>query len=270
MIQDHYCRESTSLNTFRPIALILASATGLASFSCPAKDKMISLTVETTQALQGKTAAVTLHERPTFMAMTAGKATFALIGAGAMAKAGNDFVEKNDIQDPAAIVRAQLGDLLQSSYGLQLKPVDATVTKEQKPEKLAALHPEADYVFSVRSGGWNYAYYPSQWSQYWVGYSVQVQLIDTKTGTQVANMACNANTHQNPNHPTKEQLEANGAQLTKDVTAGLGWTCVQLLAKSEFLVPEEKLPAIPAQYVDPLAALKSQPASTEASSPKTP
>lgn len=237
----------------------MVSAIGMSSFPLLAKDKMIPLTSETAVLLQGKTAAVTLHERPTFMAMTAGKATFALLGAGAMAKAGNDFVEKNDIRDPVEIVRTQLGELLQSTYGLQVKPVDTTVTKEQKSDKLAKLHPETDYVLSVRSGGWNYAYYPSQWGQYWVGYSVQVQLIDTKTNKHLANMACNASTHQSPNRPTKEQLEANGAQLTKDITSALGWTCVHLLAKSEFLIPEGNLPAIPAQYVDPLAALNGPP-----------
>ncbi len=237
-----------------------------------AKDKAIPLSQADAAALQGKTAAVVLHEPESFIAMTAGKAGFGLLGVGAMIKAGNTFVEENGIENPTTLVREQLSALLQSEYGLQVQPVDTTATKEKKAAKLAKLHPEADYVLSVRHGGWNYGYYATQWAEYWVGYSVQVQLIDTRTGRQVSNLACNANTMQSPVRPSRDQLHADGAALTKNIVGHLGWLCVRLLGKEQFGIADERLPAIPAPYVDPLAALNGAapaPAAGDSAAPAT-
>lgn len=240
---------------------ILASALLLAAAApVSAKDKLIPLSEADGATLAGKTIALTLHERPSFVAMTAGKATFGLLGSGAMIAAGNKLVDENKVPDPAEIVRSNLSVALRDHYGAQLLPVDTTPTKAKKPKDIAATHADADYVLDVRSAGWSYAYYPTKWGSYWVGYSVQVQLVDTKTGKQVSNAACGANTRENANSPSQEQLHADGARLLKDVTASLGWTCVQLLAKEQFRLPAEKVAATPAAYVDPLAALA--PAST--------
>lgn len=217
-------------------------------------------------ALRGKNAAVTLHETPSFMAMTAGKAGFGLLGVAGMVKAGNDFVKNNEIPDPSILVRDRLGALLQDTYGLQVKPVDTTVTEEKKPAKIAALHAaDADVVLSVRSLGWNYGYYATDWSHYWVGYAAEVQLVDAKTGKSISQAVCGANTQANPIKPSLENLRADRAQLTKDILNGLGWLCVQLLAKDQFKIPQDKIPAIPAEYVNPL--LRLQPAGTPAAAP---
>lgn len=241
-------------------SLVVAVSLGLASFGAHAKNDLVPLSEADAAGLQGKTAAVTNHKTPSFVAMTAGKAAFALLGAAGMIKAGNTFVEKNAIQDPAVLLREQLSAALRAAYGLQLAPVDTVITEEKKAAKIAKLHPETDYVLSVRSHGWNYGYYAAAWSQYWVGYSAEVQLIDTRTGRQLSQAYCGANTQSNPIKPTLDQLQANGAQLTKDILSGLGWMCVQLLAKEQFKLPEDKIPAIPTEYVNPLARL--QPAGT--------
>lgn len=217
-------------------------------------------------ALRGKTAAVTRHETPSFVAMTAGKAGFGLFGVAGMVKAGNDFVKNNEIPDPSILLRDRLGVLLQEVYGLQVKPADTTVTEEKKPAKIAALHAaDADTVLSVRTLGWNYGYYATDWSHYWVGYAAEVQLIDAKTGKSLSQASCGANTQANPIKPSLDNLRADRAQLTKDILDGLGWLCVQLIAKDQFKVPQDKIPAIPAQYVNPLARL--QPAGASAPAP---
>ncbi len=242
-----------------------------AACSAAAKDKMIPLAEADASALKDKTIALTVHERPTFVAMTAGKVTFGLLGVAAMASAGNKLVDENHIADPAEILRTNLAAGLQNAYGAKLLPADTTVTKAKKPQEIASTHPEADYVLDVRSAGWNYAYYPARWGSYWVGYSVQVQLLDAKTGRQVSNMACTANTHENPKAPSREQLNANGAQLLKDVTAGLGWTCVQLLAKEQFHLAPEQVAATPAEYVNPLASITdATPAGAAPAAPTAP
>lgn len=220
-------------------------------------------------ALRGKTAAVTLHDKPSFIAMTAGKAGFGLLGVAGMVKAGNDFVKDNEVPDPSILLRDRLGALLQDTYGLQVKPVDTTVTEEKKPAKIAALHAaDADAVLSVRTVGWNYGYYATDWSHYWVGYAAEVQLIDAKTGKSMSQAVCGSNTQANPIKPTLANLRADRAQLTKDILNGLGWMCVQLLAKEQFKIPQDKIPAIPAEYVNPLARL--QPTAGSAGTPDAP
>jgi len=239
--------------------------------SATAKDKMIPLAEADVLALKDKTIALTVHERPSFVAMTAGKAGFGLLGVAAMASAGNKLIDENHVADPVEIVRTNLAAGLQNAYGAKLQPTDTTITEAKKPKEIAATHPEADYVLDVRSAGWNYAYYPAKWGSYWIGYSVQVQLVDTKTDRQVSNMACGANTRQSPKAPSREQLHANGAQLLKDVTASLGWICVQLLAKEQFHFAPEQVASTPAEYVEPLASIAdTAPADVAAATPSAP
>ncbi|MDR0183761.1 hypothetical protein [Lysobacter arvi] len=233
---------------------MLACALMLATGVAMAKDKAIPLTAADAAALRDKTVALTVHERPSFSAMTAGKASFGLFGAGAMISAGNKLVDENGIADPAITIREQLAAALNAAYGAKVQAPDTTPTKATKPKELAALHPQSDYVLDVRSGGWMYAYYPTDWNSYWVGYSAQVQLIDTRTARQVSNLACNANTNKHANPPSRDALHADGAKLLKDITASLGWNCVQLLAKQQFNFPEGIVAATPAQWVDPQAA----------------
>lgn len=209
------------------------------------REKMIPLSAQDAEALRGKTVALTRHEPPSFMAMTAGKASFALFGAAAMASAGNELVRQNAVPDPAGLVRDQLGDALGQAFGAQLLPLDATATKAVKPAELARLHADADYVLDVRSGGWNYAYFATQWGRYWVGYSVQVTLVETASNRVVSNLACAANTINDGEPPTREALHADQARLLKHVTAALGARCVQLLGREQFRLTAAHMPVLP-------------------------
>ncbi len=58
------------------------------------------------EGMQGRAITVTHREKPSFAAMTAGKASFALIGAFAMISVGNATIKENDIEDPAVRDRA--------------------------------------------------------------------------------------------------------------------------------------------------------------------
>lgn len=234
----------------------------LAALPVGAKDKLIPLAQTDAAALQGKTVALTVHDRPTFVAMTAGKAGFGILGVAGMVKSGNTLIDQNHVADPASIVRDNISSALRDAFGVQLLPVDTSATNAKKPAEIAATHPEAAYVLDVRSNGWNYGYFAAKWGTYWIGYSVQVQLVDTRTGRQVSNAACNADTRANPNPPSRDQIHANGAKLLKDVTSALGWMCVQLLAKEQFHVASEKVATTPPQYVNPLAPQIATPNAT--------
>jgi hypothetical protein len=242
------------------LLLCLAALTTTAT----AKDKLIVLSDADATGLRGKTVALTLHEKPSFVAMTAGKVTFGLFGVGAMVSAGNSLVRDNHIADPADIVRTNLANEVTSAYGAKLLPPDATPIKVVKPDQVAATHTDADFVLDVRTVAWSYAYYASEWSHYWLGYTVQVQLVDTKTGRQLANAACGAGTKDHANPPTHDQLYVNGAQLTKDILASLSWTCTNTLAKDLLHIPPSNMVAVPPQYVDPLTASAASASATPA------
>lgn len=218
-----------------------------------AKEKMLPLTESAASALTGKSLVVTRHERPAFTAMTAGKAMFGLLGGGAMVVAGNKIIDENQVADPAEILERELVPALSKRYGLVVKPASTPIITEKKAAKIAATQTDTDYILDIRSGGWMFAYEATNWDKYWALYSVQIQLIDAKSGALVSNMGCNASNQKDPNAPTREAMLANQAALLKDITQGFGWTCAQLLAKEQFHLTESEVNATPAQYVDVLA-----------------
>lgn len=225
----------------------------LVSGAVGAKDKPMPLPEAAIPALNGKTLAVTRHAKPSFTAMTPGKAAFALVGAGAMIAAGNKLVKDHDIADPADILEEQIVPAMVQKYGMQLVPASARVIAEDNPAKIAAGQTNADYILDIRSGGWMFSYYPSSWDTFWMMYSGQIQLIDARSGKLVSKLACNAGTNKDPNSPTKDAMLGNGAQMLKDVMAGFGWTCARLLATEQFRLPADSVAQTPAEYVDVLA-----------------
>lgn len=233
--------------------LLLSLLLAVPSLAC-AKEKMLPLSEADATRLTGKTLVVTRHAKPSFAAMTAGKASFGLFGAAAMVSAGNALVRDNDIADPADVIEAQLAPALAKAYGLALVPTAQRMQASDKPKLIAASQADADFVLDIRTGGWGFFYYATEWGKYWVPYSAQVQLIDAKSGVLLANMACNGGTNKHPNPPTKDAMLAERAQLLKDITTGLAWTCTHLLAKEQFHLADDAIAATPAQYVDVLAA----------------
>lgn len=229
------------------VLLLLSTATY-------AKDKPIPLSPAVAAGLSGKTIVVTRHQTPSFVAMTAGKATFGLLGVGAMVGAGQKIVADNQIADPAEVVERELAPAIAKAYGLELKPATSRMISVTKPAQVAATQSDADLVLDIRTGGWMFSYYPGSWNTYWVMYSVQVQLVDAKSKALLSNMACNATTNKHPKSPTKDAMLADGARLLKDMTTGLAWNCVQLLAKGEFNLADGAVAATPTEYVDVLAS----------------
>lgn len=251
-----------------PLSAAIAGTLAFAAFPSHAdqlKVKVSALSQADAAALQGKTVAVVLHERDSFVAMTAGKAMFGVLGVAGMVKAGNDFVEQNEIPDPTIIVREQLANTLRDQFGAMPMAVDTTVIKSVKPAELAKAHPDSDYILSVKHKGSNYVYYPGKWDGYWVGNVVVVQLIHTASGKVVGKGNCYASTHKNPVRPSLDQLRADRAQLTKDILASLAWKCSRQLAIDGFKLTAERAPAIPAELQDPLSRVTpASPAGKEA------
>jgi hypothetical protein len=239
----------------RQLLLALTVAT-FAAAPTLARPKLVPLPEATGASLAGKTLAITRRgEKPSFMAMTAGKATFALLGAGAMAVEGNRLVRENGIADPADTVEAVLVPALIKQYGIKLTPVSGhSITPGNELKQIIGAAPGVDLILDIRSIGWNFAYYPTHWGTYWVGYGVEVQLIDSKSGTVLADAPCSSNTQKNAAPPSKDALLGNGAQLLKDTLSSLSWMCTRLLASDEFHIAPANVPETPGALTDPLAA----------------
>jgi hypothetical protein len=233
---------------------LLCAFVALLSLTATAKDKdkVAALPASAAASLQGKVLAVTRHKKADFVAMTAGKATFALLGAGAMIVAGNKIVEENQIADPADIFETELAPAIAKKFGMTLKSGSGLLVDGKKPKEIVAVQPDADYILDLQSNGWNFGYYPADWNTYWIGYAVQASLFD-KSGKQLSKMACYSDTQKHDRSPGKDEMLANNAQLLKDVTASLGWKCLHRVAKLEFGLADGELNATPAELVDPLA-----------------
>lgn len=236
---------------------LLAGAIALASMPVVAKDKVIPLAAADAAAMKDKTVAVSFHEPASFVATTAGKMQFGLFGAIAATKAGNDLVRDNQIADPAILIREQLAAGLRDVYGAKPQAVDTAPSKAKNGKDIAATHPQADYVLDVRSMGWSYFYYPTDWNNYWVLYSTQVQLVD-KSGRVLSKAACTANSKASSSPPSRDQLHADGAKVLKDYSAALGWNCVQLLVTEQFKIPLDRFAGIPQPYAGLLAGMTPQ------------
>jgi hypothetical protein len=236
-----------------------------------ARQKGTPLADPTASTLAGKTLAITRRgEKPSFVAGTAGKATFALLGVAAMVSEGNRIVNENRIADPADIVEGALVPALVKQFGVQLLPGGSdAITPGNHLQQIIEAKPGADLILDIRSIGWNFNYYPTRWGTYWIGYGVQVQLIDVKSATVLSEMPCGGNTQKNAAAPSKEAMLENGAQLLKDTLAALSWTCARMLAQEQFKIAPENLPQIPPELTDPLASFAAKRGSSAPQAPST-
>jgi len=247
----------------KPILIIAGLALASATAFAKDKDKVTPLSPQAAAAAAGKTIAVTRHERPTFSAMTAGKASFGLFGGAAMSSAGNHLVDDNGVADPADIFEQNLAPAVAKKLGAQLQGGPAPKVKDGKPKEIAAAAAGADYVLDIESKTWMFVYYPTDWNTYWIGYSIETSILDAKSGKELSKMSCYTDTQKHPNSPTRDTMLANGAQVIKDVTASLGWRCLHRIGEQEFGLGGGELPPTPEALVDPLASVKPAPAPAE-------
>jgi hypothetical protein len=201
---------------------ILVCAVGALVSGC-VSTTAVPLTAGSASAMSGQSIAHTTRKKADFIAMTPGKASFAMVGAFAMIAAGNDLVARNNIEDPAAGIGADLARALSSAKGATV--VEAPVVVQNgKPEDLAASV-GARYVVDVATIGWSYVYQPSDWTAFSVSYSSQLRVIDTQTKVVVAKGACGWTTPKTEKLPTQEALLADGAALLKSQLATAAAEC---------------------------------------------
>lgn len=167
-------------------------------------------------ALESKptTISKTTRNKPDFSAMTAGKAMFGLIGGAAMISAGNDIVQKNDIEDPANYIRSEISKALVNKYGLEVVDSNKSVDT-RKTEVIAKAYSESDWILDIETINWSFAYFPTDWNNYRVMYSAKLKLIDTKSQKVLAEGFCSRVPEYSESAPSHDELLANKAERIK-------------------------------------------------------
>jgi hypothetical protein len=188
--------------------------------------KNIQISQQNLKQLNPNNVALTTREKPSFSAMTAGKAMFALVGAAAMIAAGNEIVEDNNIEDPANYIRSEIAKELSKNYGFKINETDPKSVKTSKASEIAKDFPESDLVLDVETINWSFAYFPTDWDNYRVIYSAKIRLIDTKSKSIVAEGFCSRVPEEEKTAPSHEELLANKAERLKQELKIAANTCI--------------------------------------------
>ncbi len=175
--------------------------------------KNLQISQQDLKLLNPNNIALTSREKPDFSAMTAGKVMFALVSVATMGTAGNDIVEENEIEDPANYIRTSLANALKEKYGFKIsEPKKVTSSKSSK---IVKAFPESDLILDVETINWSFVYFPTDWDNYRVIYSVKLRLIETKTKNIVAEGFCSRVPEEDDTAPSYDELLANKAERLK-------------------------------------------------------
>jgi len=191
----------------------------------------VPLSPEVSAQLNGKNLATARYAKPDFTAFTAGKAAFAMLGALAMVTEGNEIVKANDIEDPALKITQGLAEKLVASRGMVVIPNQDKSAASDEVAVLLSTYPNVHYVLDVKTLGWAFVYYPTDWSHYKVNYSARLRLIDSSTKAVAAEAGCQAIQADDKNPPTKDQLLDNKAALLKEYLDKAASSCLEVLSK---------------------------------------
>ena len=205
--------------------LVLAALCLLpACVSVPPASKVAT---ESVDAWRGKTVATTTRSREALVAMTAGKATFAMLGALAMIEAGKKIVADNGIDDPVPLLSQELLQAAMQKYTLQPAAAGTVTVATDDVAKLAQAAGSADLLLDVQSLGATFRYFPTNWTHYAVDSAFIVRLIDVKGKRLAAGGMCRLTSEKEPNPPTHEELLADRAQRLKAILESQRASCSQ-------------------------------------------
>lgn len=179
----------------------------------------------------GARVAVSRYPVADFIAMTPGKAAFAVLGAAASISEGNSFIKDNGIADPAIDIGSGLRKGLMEKYQL----VEAAATEAPlNDDSLASIvknYSASDFVVDVKTVGWSYRYMPVNWDSYHVSYGARARLIDVKNSRIVAEDSCARTSKELSEAVSHEKLTANHGQYLRTKLSAYAAECANELAK---------------------------------------
>lgn len=144
----------------------------------------------TLAGFSGKTLILVKRESPSFVAMTSNKGMFAVVGVAAAASAGNEMVKQKNIVDPAMTIASSLGQTLKSRHGMRVVGKTSAASASGDLQEIVAMSGRNDYALDIVTTGWSYIYDGFKFSDYFVGYSANLRLIDVRTSEVVSTGFC--------------------------------------------------------------------------------
>lgn len=186
--------------------------------------------MDTAKVEQTSPASITIssREKPSFAAMTAGKAMVGgLVGAAAMIISGNNIVEENKIEDPASHISSGLAASLAERLGIEEVEESGIVTKESGVAGLSRDYASSDLLVDVETLGWGFSYYPFAMRTYHVPYSARLKVIDTRSMQAVAEAHCSRRPDKTDDSPSHAELLANGAERLKQELVAAADSCMR-------------------------------------------
>jgi len=194
------------------------------------------LSTNASKEIDGQRVARTHRDHPDFVAWTAGKASFAVIGAIAAIKAGNEIIATNNVPDPADAIGETLLESLQVAFMTQNEETPYTVTDDSIPAIAQVAKGRSRYVLDVQTINWSLGYFPTDWTHYRVLYVGRARLIDIESGSIVAEGFCRHAPETNEGAPTYDRLLSNRAALLKKTLASIAQTCSKTLTSDMFAI----------------------------------
>jgi hypothetical protein len=165
--------------------------------------------------LKGKSLVQVQRESPTFVAMTSGKGMFAVAGVAAAASAGNQLVADNQINDPALPTGEAVAESLVNEYGLINNGQTNVIIDSNSIDRIVAEAKGNDYALDVVTNGWSFIYDGFKFSEYLVGCSIKLRMIDVQAAKTIAEGLCayDTKTAGKPNVSYEALLENDAAYI---------------------------------------------------------
>lgn len=192
---------------------IIFYVVALLTFTGCVNTKNIRIEQDAAEQLSGKSIVSTLSDKPDFFATTVNFG--GLLGALVARDQGNRLVRENDISDPAGDMGKKLIKDLSDKYSLSVLSV-GDIQESDDILDLTKQYENADYILDVRTVGWGFSYFPTDWNNYWVVYRAKMRLIDVKSKELVAEGYCSTPMEETPQSPSYEELVSNGAVGIKE------------------------------------------------------
>ncbi|MBB3857141.1 hypothetical protein FHY29_002514 [Xanthomonas arboricola] len=191
------------------LKMLAACAVALALCGC-VSHKLVKADLAGLERSTAGKITITRHEMPTFVANTAGKVTFGLIGVAAAVSAGNAIVRDNHVEDPADYISLQLAQKLSTQLALPVEQ-GRSIKPTSSATEMAKMFPAGGLVLDVQTTNWSSMYFPTDWNNYRVIYVAKLQLFDTAKKSKVAEGLCVRVPEYTADAPSYQQLLANQA-----------------------------------------------------------
>ncbi len=210
--------------------ILMSAILALLLFGCASAPTQ-RLSPDTLSSLDGKSITVVARKSPSFVAMTSGKGMFAAMGAGAAIAAGNKLVRETGIEDPAPSIGTAFAEDLTKAHGARFAGKSGAIAESDDVSEVVQLAKDSDYALDVATHGWSYIYDGFKFSDYFVGYSANMRLIDVGSAQVVASGRCAYDPKKaGKTAVSHDRLLENDAAYIKQELAAAAEVCVQQLS----------------------------------------